>query len=119
MPALFVRGLIAPVIAGIMWKLMMDPSHGVLNYMLEKIGLPGSTWIFHSSSALISLALIDMWMFTPFVVLVVLAGLAAIPKEIYESSAIDGAGDLTNFIYITSKAKVLSWKSFYLNIYLQ
>jgi multiple sugar transport system permease protein len=93
--------MIAPVIAGIMWKLMMDPSHGVMNYMLNFIGLPGSKWIFHSSSALISIALIDIWMFTPFVVLVILAGLSSIPKELYEASAIDGAGDFANFLYIT------------------
>jgi multiple sugar transport system permease protein len=80
---------------------MMDPGHGVLNYMLNKIGLPGSKWIFHSSSALISLALIDVWMFTPFVILVILAGLASIPKELYEASSIDGAGDFKTFIYIT------------------
>ena len=79
----------------------MDPGHGVLNYMLNKIGLPGSKWIFDSSTALISLALIDVWMFTPFVILVLLAGLASIPKELYEASSMDGAGDFTTFIYIT------------------
>jgi multiple sugar transport system permease protein len=93
--------MIAPVIAGIMWKLMMDPSRGVINYLLNKIGLPGSQWIFHSSTALISIALIDVWIFTPFVILIILAGLSSIPDGIYEASAIDGANDFQNFFYIT------------------
>jgi multiple sugar transport system permease protein len=84
-----------------MWKLMMDPSRGVINYLLNKIGLPGSQWIFHSSTALISIALIDVWIFTPFVILIILAGLSSIPEGIYEASSIDGANDFQNFFYIT------------------
>lgn len=93
--------MVAPVISGIMWKLMMDPGQGVVNFLLHKIGLPGSNWFSHSSTALISVVLIDVWMFTPFVVLIVLAGLSSIPKDMYEASSIDGADDFTNFIYIT------------------
>jgi multiple sugar transport system permease protein len=80
---------------------MMDPSTGVINYILSFLGLPGSQWIFHSKTALISIALIDVWMFTPFVVLILLAGLSSIPNGIYEASSIDGANGFQNFVYIT------------------
>jgi multiple sugar transport system permease protein len=93
--------MIAPVIAGIMWKLMMDPSTGVINYLLSLLGIPGPQWIFHSSTALISIAVIDVWLFTPFVVLILLAGLSSIPEGIYEASAMDGANSFQNFFYIT------------------
>lgn len=93
--------MIAPVIAGIMWKLMMDPDTGVLNYLLGLIGLQGSRWISHPSTALLSIALIDVWMFTPFVILILLAGLSSIPDGIYEASAIDGASDFQVFLFIT------------------
>ena len=93
--------MIAPVIAGIMWKLMMDPERGVINYLFNFIGLGGSKWIFHSSTALISIAVVDVWMFTPFVILIILAGLSSIPDSIYEASAIDGSNDFQDFFYIT------------------
>jgi len=93
--------MIAPVIAGIMWKLMMDPDRGVINYIFSFVGLGGSKWIFHSSSALISIAVVDVWMFTPFVILILLAGLSSIPEAIYEASAIDGSNEFQDFFYIT------------------
>jgi len=93
--------MIAPVIAGIMWKLMMDPDRGVINYLFSFLGLGGSKWIFHSSSALISIAVVDVWMFTPFVILILLAGLSSIPEGIYEASAIDGSNEFQDFFYIT------------------
>jgi multiple sugar transport system permease protein len=93
--------MIAPVIAGIMWKLMMDPSTGVINYLLGLLGLPGSKWIYHTKTALVSIAVIDVWIFTPFVILIILAGLSSVPQGIYEASAIDGASDFQNFFFIT------------------
>ena len=93
--------MIAPVIAGIMWKLMMDPSTGVINYLLNTIGLPGSKWIYHTRTALVSIAVIDVWIFTPFIILIILAGLSSVPQGVYEASAIDGANDFQNLFFIT------------------
>ncbi|MFQ6396093.1 carbohydrate ABC transporter permease [Nocardia sp. KC 131] len=80
--------MIAPVIAGVIWKLMFNPQFGVLNHVL---GL-GSTFDWLSSqNALWSVILVDLWIFTPFVAILVLAGIRSLPKEPFEASAVDGA----------------------------
>jgi multiple sugar transport system permease protein len=80
--------MIAPVIAGVIWGLMFNPQFGVLNYVL---GL-GSTFNWLSEDlALWSVMLVDVWIFTPFVAILVLAGIRSLPKEPFEASAVDGA----------------------------
>jgi multiple sugar transport system permease protein len=80
--------MIAPVIAGVIWGLMFNPQFGVLNYVL---GL-GSTfdWL-GEGTALWSVVLVDVWIYTPFVAILVLAGIRSLPKEPFEASAVDGA----------------------------
>ncbi|GAA0943517.1 sugar ABC transporter permease [Pseudonocardia zijingensis] len=81
--------MIAPVIAGVIWGLMFNPQFGVLNHVL---GL-GSTfdWL-GEGTAIWSVILVDVWIFTPFVAILVLAGIRSLPKEPFEASAVDGAG---------------------------
>jgi multiple sugar transport system permease protein len=80
--------MIAPVIAGVTWSLMFNPQYGVLNHVL---GL-GSTFDWLSKDrALWSAILVDIWIFTPFVAILVLAGIRSLPKEPFEASAVDGA----------------------------
>jgi multiple sugar transport system permease protein len=86
---LIVPLMIAPVIAGVIWKLMFNPQFGILNHVL---GL-GSTFDWLSgSTALWSVILVDIWIFTPFVAILVLAGIRSLPKEPFEASEVDGAG---------------------------
>lgn len=81
--------MIAPVIAGVIWKLMFNPQFGILNHVL---GL-GSTFDWLSADhALFSVILVDIWIFTPFVAILVLAGIRSLPREPFEASAVDGAG---------------------------
>jgi multiple sugar transport system permease protein len=80
--------MIAPVIAGVLWKLMFNPQFGVLNHVL---GL-GATFDWLSEThALMSVVLVDLWIFTPFVAVLVLAGIRSLPREPFEASAVDGA----------------------------
>jgi multiple sugar transport system permease protein len=80
--------MIAPVIAGVLWKLMFNPQFGVLNHVF---GL-GSTFDWLSvDHALLSVVLVDIWIFTPFVAVLVLAGIRSLPREPFEASAVDGA----------------------------
>ncbi|PRY16861.1 carbohydrate ABC transporter membrane protein 1 (CUT1 family) [Kineococcus rhizosphaerae] len=80
--------MIAPVIAGVIWKLMFNPQFGVLNHVL---GL-GSTFDWLSKDrALASTILVDVWIYTPFVAILVLAGIRSLPKEPFEASDVDGA----------------------------
>ncbi len=82
--------LMPPVVATIMWRVMMTPD-GVLNYMLSWVGLPPFDWLGSTSTALISVVLIDTWIFTPFVILILLAGMQSIPEELHEAARVDGA----------------------------
>jgi multiple sugar transport system permease protein len=86
--------MIAPVIAGVTWSLMFNPQFGVLNHVL---GL-GSTfdWL-GRSTALWSVILVDIWIFTPFVAILVLAGIRSLPREPFEASAVDGASGFYMF----------------------
>jgi multiple sugar transport system permease protein len=85
--------MIAPVIGAVLWKLMMQPSVGIINPMLELIGVntQGLEWAAKPSTALPSVILIDVWIYTPFVALLLLAGLRALPKEPFEAARVDGA----------------------------
>lgn len=83
--------LIPPVVAGLMWKTMMQPQSGVLNWLLNQIGLPAQSWLTDPATALISVVLIDTWVFTPLSVVILLAGLQSVPGEFEEAARVDGA----------------------------
>lgn len=79
--------MIAPVIAGTIWKLMFNPQFGVLNHVF---GLGTFDWL-SKDMALWSSVLVDAWIYTPFVAILVLAGIRSLPKEPFEASSVDGA----------------------------
>ena len=81
--------MIAPVIAGVIWKLMFNPQFGILNHVLA-LG-NAFDWL-SATNALWSVILVDLWIFTPFVAILVLAGIRSLPKEPFEASEVDGAG---------------------------
>lgn len=93
--------VIPPVIAALMWKIMMGPTQGILNYALLFIGLPAVDWLGNPNVALLSLVLIDVWIFTPFVILVLSAGLQSLPKTPYEAASVDGASAIFSFRKLT------------------
>ena len=83
--------MIAPVIGALLWKLMMQPSVGILKPALALIGITGVEWAADPQTALPSVILIDVWMYTPFAALLLLAGLRAMPREPFEAARVDGA----------------------------
>lgn len=92
--------LIPPTVAGLMWKTMMNPASGVLNWILTSLGLQPFTWLSDTHTALFSIALIDTWISIPFVALILLAGLQSVPVEISEAARMDGANSWHIFRYI-------------------
>jgi multiple sugar transport system permease protein len=82
--------MIAPVIGALVWQLMTNPSVGILRFPLSWIGLGGFRWSADPNFALFSVLLIDVWIYTPFVVILALAGLRSLPKSPYEAALIDG-----------------------------
>ena len=90
--------MLSPVVVGLFWKLIYDPSWGILNYAL---GLGKVAWLTDANLALYAVAITDIWMWSPFVMLLSLAGLSAVPKHLYEAATIDRAGRLYTFFRIT------------------
>lgn len=93
--------LLAPIVAALMWRYMYQPNFGVINFIFGKIGLPTEAWIANADLALWSVAVIDIWQWTPFVFLVVLAGMYGLPRSIYEAAELDGASILRQLVFVT------------------
>ncbi len=80
-----------PVAVAMVWLLMYEPTAGVINFVLGELNLPEPLWIAGSSSVIPSLALVDIWEWTPLITLITLAGLAGLPGEPLEAARVDGA----------------------------
>jgi multiple sugar transport system permease protein len=93
--------LMPPVVIGMMWLVILDPSLGAANYLLELLHLPHSDWLASTRLVLPVVALIDTWQWTPYVALLVLGGLQTLPVNIYEAAQIDGISRWKIFMYIT------------------
>ncbi len=98
----FVMPMMAtPVALALVWTMMFHPQLGVLNYLLSFIHIGPLEWIYNQSTVIPSLVLVETWQWTPLVMLIVLGGLAAVPREPYESAEIDGANAWQKFRYLT------------------
>lgn len=95
--------MMTPVVAGLMWRMFYHPEFGVLNYVLHvfRVGDKPLEWIADPNLALWSILIVDIWQWTPFVFLIMLSGLRALPKEPFESAVVDGASSWQMFRYIT------------------
>jgi multiple sugar transport system permease protein len=99
---LFILPMMAtPVSIALVWTMMFHPQQGVLNYLLSLVGLPPSLWVYSPTLVIPSLVLVEVWHWTPLVMLIVLGGLAALPLEPYESAILDGASEWQLFRFIT------------------
>ncbi|MGB9857412.1 MAG: carbohydrate ABC transporter permease [Brevinematia bacterium] len=94
--------MITPVVIGFNWRIIYHEHFGPLNYIIRllKIG-SGASWIADPKLALISIFLVDTWQWTPFVTLILLAGLQSIPRQVYEASNVDGASSWQIFTRVT------------------
>ncbi len=90
--------MLSMAVVGLFWKLLYDPSFGIINYAL---GLGTFEWLANPDVALYAVALTDIWMWSPFVMLLSLAGLSAVPKHLYEAAEIDRASGFYTFFRIT------------------
>ncbi|HEY3179759.1 MAG TPA: sugar ABC transporter permease [Casimicrobiaceae bacterium] len=100
--AVFTMPMMAtPVAIALVWTMMFHPQQGVLNYLLSLVGLPPSLWVYSPTLVIPSLVLVEIWHWTPLVMLIVLGGLAALPMEPYESARLDGATEWQLFRFIT------------------
>jgi ABC-type sugar transport system permease subunit len=94
--------MMPPVITALMWKIMMASTNaGILNHMLSFIGVGPINWFGSTDGAVASILIIDTWGNLPFVALILLGGLQALPTEPYEAARVDGAGPIAILRYVT------------------
>ncbi len=98
---LLIPMMLCPVVLSLFWNLILNGNYGVLNQLLAVAHLPQPQWLTDDDLKLVSILLVDVWMWTPFMMLISLAGLNAIPKYIYEAAEIDRAGPWMVFRTIT------------------
>jgi multiple sugar transport system permease protein len=100
--ALFFLPTITSIVAiAIVWQWMFHPELGLINYVLSFAGIPPVRWLTSTTTALVSLMVMAVWMVVGYQVVLFLAGLAAIPKELYDAARIDGAGPWGQFVHVT------------------
>ncbi|MDQ3466851.1 MAG: sugar ABC transporter permease [Chloroflexota bacterium] len=83
--------LLPPIAVSFTWRMLFDFNRGPLNHALENLGLEPVTWLAGQQTAILSLVIVDVWQWTPFVALAVLAAMESLPPELYESATVDGA----------------------------
>jgi multiple sugar transport system permease protein len=101
--SLLVPMMLPPVVVGVVWRLALNPNFGAINGTLKSLGVETKslTWTASPRLAFLSVIAVDVWQWTPFVFLILLAGLQAIPQEPYEAARIDGSSAWQTFRYIT------------------
>lgn len=94
--------MMSPVVIGLFWKLIFNPGFGIFNYLIG-YSMPnsGPDWLGKSATAVWAITIVDVWMWSPFVMLLCLSGLKAIPDYLYEAAAIDRASPWFQFWRIT------------------
>lgn len=99
--ALLLPMMTTPVVVGLIWRFMFNPTQGIVNYLLGLVGLPTPNWLGSLETGLLSVMIADIWEWTPFMVLILLAALQTLPQEPFEAAAIDGASAWQAFLHIT------------------
>ncbi|MEX0625572.1 MAG: sugar ABC transporter permease [Chloroflexota bacterium] len=91
---------LAPAVVGLLFSSLLSGSLGPINYWLDAIGLPAPSWLGDARWALPSVILVDTWQWTPFMILLTLAGLRSLPQEPIEAAVVDGAGSWQRFRFV-------------------
>lgn len=91
----------APALAALMWKLMTNPGFGILSYFATLIGIENFNWASDPKTAMLTVVIVDIWVYTPFIMILLLAGLRSLPQQPFEAAALDGVPRLFVFWRIT------------------
>lgn len=97
----FLPYISSAVAIALVWKWIMHPTFGVANSIIEFFGLQGSGWLTDADTALISVAIVAVWQIAGYNMVLFMAGLNGIPRQLYEAAELDGASGWRRFIYIT------------------
>ena len=99
-PIIIIPMLVPPAVVGLMWKMMFIPNLGGIDYYLGLLNIPSIDWLSNPMTALFAVTIASVWEWTPFVIIVILAGLDSLPKSPIESAVIDGANTFHIIFYI-------------------
>lgn len=83
--------VVAPVVSGGIWKIILDPLWGVVSWFLALFGLPAVDWFGNATTSMITIVIIDTWRSVPFVALIAAAAMLSLPKDVFEAAEVDGA----------------------------
>lgn len=97
---IFLPMMLAPLVVGLFWRFLLDQTFGLISYLITLTGLKPIPWLIHPQYALISVVIVDVWQWTPFVVLLTLAGLGTVPADLLEAAALDRASAWMKFRHI-------------------
>ncbi|HHY47156.1 MAG TPA: sugar ABC transporter permease [Firmicutes bacterium] len=98
---LLIPMMLTPVAIGYMWRMILNSTRGPANHFLTLVGLKPLEWLTSSDIALPSIILVDIWQWTPFFIVTLLAGIQSLPQDPYEAATIDGATGWQLFWYVT------------------
>jgi multiple sugar transport system permease protein len=93
--------LLSPTLAGLLWKMLLKARYGAVDYLVESIGIRGIDWLADPTAALIGVTIADVWQWTPFITLILFAGIQSLSHEIHEAAYVDGASLWQAFYRIT------------------
>jgi multiple sugar transport system permease protein len=93
--------LLTPIVVGLMWRALLNPEWGLLNWLAVKLGFGYVGWLSDPHVALWTLVVVDSWQWTPFVFVIVYARLQALPQEVFEAGSVDGANWFQRMLYLT------------------
>jgi multiple sugar transport system permease protein len=99
--ALLLPLMTAPAIAALMWKLMTNPGFGVLSWVVAQFGITNFKWASDPHTAMFTVVLVDVWVYTPFIMILLLAGLRSLPTQPFEAAQLDGVPAHFVFFRIT------------------
>ena len=93
--------MVAPVVSGLQWRWLFADQYGIINALMNKLGLEAPLWFTQVSTSWVTIIVANLWLATPFVILVLLAGLGGLSEELNEAASIDGAGRWAKIKYVT------------------
>lgn len=100
MTIILIPMIIAPILTALVWRMLLDPYWGIINYFLNLLGFSSVAWVANPRTALFSIIVADVWQWTPFIIIVILSGLKSLPETPFEAAKIDGASNIQVFRYI-------------------